>query len=442
MQWDVIVVGGGVAGLAAANRLVQGDPRVLLLEARPRLGGRVHTVLDPTSGHPIELGAEFIQGNPEELLGIIRGAGLSLYEIPERHGRAGGADRRQLPDAEALLSRLLGTGLDLPDVPVSRLIRERASQFTSGELQAMTAYLEGFHCADLDRFGTAALAENQAAEEEDGGRMFRLAGGYAQLVSQLASLLDTNRAEVRTGTVVTRIRWRPGVVEVETRTGSGDTAHLRGSQVILTLPLGTLKAGGPPEGAVSLDPMPPGWETALWALEMGAAQRIDLRFDTAWWLKRARSGPTFFHGKDEPFPVWWTTSPPDLPFLTGWAGGPRALALAGKSHDELVRLALQSAASVFGLPVESLAGWLQAAYSHDWTSDPFSRGAYSYGGVGASAARQVLARPVDGTLFLAGEAIVSGGRNATVPGALASGFRAAQDLLTEPLAGRQRLPVD
>jgi monoamine oxidase len=429
MQWDVIVVGGGVAGLAAAVRAVQAGRRLLLLEARPRLGGRVHTVLDPTSGHPIELGAEFIQGNPEELLGIIRGAGLSLHEIPERHERTPRAARRQLPDVVALVSRLLATGFDLPDVPVSQLIRERASHFTADELQAMTAYLEGFHCADLDRFGTAALAENQAAEEEDEGRFFRLAGGYQQLVSQLASRLDSKLAEVRTGTVVTRIRWRPGAVEVETRTGSGDTAHLAGSQVVLALPLGTLKAGGPPLGEVSLDPMPPGWESALSALEMGAAQRIDLRFETAWWLERVGSAPTFVHGKDEPFPVWWTTSPPELPFLTGWTGGPRALALAGKSRDELVRLALQSAASVFGVPVEDLAGRLRAAYSHDWTSDPFSRGAYSYGGVGALAARQVLARPVDNTLFLAGEAIVSGGHNATVPGALVSGFRAAQGLL-------------
>jgi monoamine oxidase len=62
MRSDVVIVGGGVAGLAAAGRLGEAGRRVILLEARARLGGRVHTVLDPGSQHPIELGAEFVQG--------------------------------------------------------------------------------------------------------------------------------------------------------------------------------------------------------------------------------------------------------------------------------------------------------------------------------------------------------------------------------------------
>jgi monoamine oxidase len=440
MRGDVIVVGAGVAGLAAAGSLAEAGRRVLLLEARRRLGGRIHTALDPAFGHPIEFGAEFVQGEAPDFLRTIQALGLELNELPEGHERARGDIELPLSAIEALVDRLLGLrSPEAEDVPVSQLIRQQAAErFTSEELEALTAYLEGFHGADLDRFGTAALAENQAAQTVDGDRMFRVAGGYGQLVSRLAGRLQSNRAEVRAETVVTRLRWEPGQVRIEARTHSGDTIELAGSQAIVTVPLGTLKAERGSEGAVVFDPEPPGWQDALAALEMGAAQRIDLRFDTAWWMDDNRLAPMFVHGKDQPFPVWWATSPPELPFLTGWVGGPRAVALAGRSHNEMVRLALQSASGIFGVPVRTLDGWLRAAYSHDWFSDPFARGAYSYGGVGASAAREALSKPVADTLFLAGEAIVTDGRNATVPGALSSGIRAAAAALEVPVAALPR----
>jgi monoamine oxidase len=184
-----------------------------------------------------------------------------------------------------------------------------------------------------------------------------------------------------------------------------------------------------------LDPQPAGWDQALGKLEMGLAHRIDLQFETAWWIKRDQLTPGFMHGSGEPFPVWWTTTPPELPFLTGWAGGPRARALAGRGEDEVIRLALQSASSIFGHDSDDLERSLRAAYTHDWSSDPFSRGAYSYGGVGAAAAREALRTPVAGTIFLSGEALEPQGRNATVPGAFASGVRTAAALL-QPVGSR------
>jgi monoamine oxidase len=72
---------------------------------------------------------------------------------------------------------------------------------------------------------------------------------------------------------------------------------------------------------------------------------------------------------------------------------------------------------------------LEGAYFHDWQGDPFSRGAYSYGKVGADGAQEVLAKPVDNTLFFAGEATASPGSNGTVHGAVASGYRAAREIL-------------
>jgi monoamine oxidase len=290
----------------------------------------------------------------------------------------------------------------------------------------LTAYLESFHGADLDRFGTAALAENQAAQRMDGDRTLRVVGGYGALVSRLAERLEANHGTVHTETTVKRLRWQPGAVQVEARTSSGGSIGFAAAQAILTLPLSTLMAGVASADTL-LDPEPPGWGPALGRLEMGLAHRITLRFEMAWWIKPGEPVPSFVHGRNEPFPVWW--APPKLPLLTGWAGGPRAKPLAGRSKPELTMLALQSASSIFGVAVEDLERWLRAAYTHDWFTDPFSRGAYSYGGVGAATARETLSTPVSGTLFLAGEAVAPPGRNATVPGALASGFQTAAALL-------------
>src|SRR6266550_415007 len=101
MRSDVIVVGGGVAGLAAAGRLAEAGRRVMLIEARARLGGRVHTVLDPGCEHPIELGAEFVQGMSADLVQVLHRAHLSLEELPERHVRGNGDETEQYADVES-----------------------------------------------------------------------------------------------------------------------------------------------------------------------------------------------------------------------------------------------------------------------------------------------------------------------------------------------------
>jgi monoamine oxidase len=332
---------------------------------------------------------------------------------------------------ESLVDRFLE--LTLPkvgDVPVAQAIRQLApTDFTSDEIEALTAYLEGFHAADLQRFGTAALADNQAAVTRDGPQIVRLEGGYGRLVSALRSRLDPDLVQVQTETTVTGLRWQAGRVVLEARGSDENTIELTASQAILTVPPGVLKA-------IDLDPLPTSWPEALGALEMGAARRIDLRFDTAWWIEANRPPSAFVVGRDEPFPVWWTPAHPSLPFITGWVGGPRAQAMAGRTHDEVARLALQSAASIFSRPVNTLESRVRAVYTHDWSTDSFSRGAYSYGGVGALAARETLRRPVAGTLFLAGEALAGNGLNGTVSGALTSGLQAAATLLDVPVTTR------
>ena len=79
--FEAIVIGAGVAGLAAARTLAEAGRRVALIEARERVGGRIHTVQAIQGDLPVELGAEFIHGLPEELIDLVDEAGLTRFEL-------------------------------------------------------------------------------------------------------------------------------------------------------------------------------------------------------------------------------------------------------------------------------------------------------------------------------------------------------------------------
>jgi monoamine oxidase len=201
--------------------------------------------------------------------------------------------------------------------------------------------------------------------------------------------------------------------------------------VIVTVPLAVLQARH-----VTFDPPLTGIESAIEKLVMGGVLRLALRFDEAFWATprfMARHGDTkMLTFLQTPlavdFPVWWTTYPVEAPVLVGWRGGPGAWNLSGKSDDELRELAITSLAKVFRMSRTAIARRVRACFMHNWMTDPFAMGAYSYVGIGGSRAAAILARPVERTIFFAGEH-ASSGRNGTVDGAIASGRRAADQVL-------------
>ncbi len=95
---DVLVLGAGAAGLAAARDLSQAGLRVTVIEARPRIGGRILTRHDPRVPVPLELGAEFVHGEAPETFAIARAAGLGVLEIPDLHESVAGGRFKPMPD--------------------------------------------------------------------------------------------------------------------------------------------------------------------------------------------------------------------------------------------------------------------------------------------------------------------------------------------------------
>jgi monoamine oxidase len=164
---------------------------------------------------------------------------------------------------------------------------------------------------------------------------------------------------------------------------------------------------------------------------MGPILKVVLRFSAPFWsqLENGRyRQATFFFRHSGSFPTFWTCRPLDDPLLVAWQGGPLAERLSRLTDREIVAEALDGLQRLFGdsVPVRTL---LSQSWVHNWQRDPFSLGAYSYVGVGGLDARRLLAQPLEGTLFFAGEATDHAGEGSTVAGALASGERAAKEVL-------------
>jgi monoamine oxidase len=245
--------------------------------------------------------------------------------------------------------------------------------------------------------------------------------GYDRVPAVLAERIASS-AELRLATAVTALRWRPGAVEVDAASDvAGAATVVRARRAIVALPLGVLRSG-----AVRFDPPLDERREALEALAMGSVVRLTLRFAERRWPE----GMSFlFGGDDDAFPVWWTPAPLESPTITAWTGGPAAARLAGTTTDALAALAVADLATLLGRPRAELAGLLLDAHHHDWDSDPFSRGGYSYATTGARDAAQRLAEPLDDTLFIAGEATAPAGLHGTVHGAIRAGRAAARRLL-------------
>ena len=422
-HYDTIVIGAGAAGLAAARTLQDAHRSVLLLEARDRIGGRVHTNYQ-FAPHPVECGAEYLQGENivtwdwvrRYRLGAIPAFDRYRHQfmhinqtlLPFRHwSNIPGMDSLDLMDGspiDPLITQWIDQGK--PDISLAQFLS--LHQELSPEVRRIVDHsFSGSYGANLEQLGVYGLAELTYAG--DGDDYFRLRKGYSHLLEQMAAGLN-----IRCGTPVTRIHWGPSGIRVET-----DTTYTA-QHVVITLPLALLQAD-----AVAFEPqLPDAKLDAIQGLGAGHITKLILKFDRPFWSQQLESCLTSLDTQ-----LWWRPGwrhHNEAPVLTAFTGSTGADTLGALGREGAIRAGLGHLEQIFEVP---LANRLVDALFVDWQADPYARMAYSYGPVGSVGLRSQLAQPVDHVLFFAGEA-THPTRAATVHGAFESGIRAAHEILS------------
>lgn len=418
----MLVVGAGIAGLAAARDLVAAERSVIVLESRERIGGRIWTDR-AWGGPPIDLGASWIhgpKGNP--IAALAKDLGVSTKEtdweaarITDEKGRVltDGAKERIAARLEKVLRRIEADEGDDEDGPLEAAIERAAAKLgldAEARLElawAAATTLEHEFAGDLSRLSRRHFDEGRA----DRGGDLLFPGGYDAITDTLAKGLD-----VRLGHAVTHVGHGDDGV-----TAQAQGRTFRAQRIVVTLPLGVLKAGG-----VTFEPaLPAPTRRAIERIGVGLLDKVYLRFSEPFWPKDVQVlGAVTARRGDFAAAVVVHQTKGDHVLLCLNAGA-FAEGLAARSDDAIVAAAVARMRTMFGAGVPLPT----ATRITRWGRDPHARGAYSHMAPGATPAdRDALGEPVSARLFLAGEA-VSRDHPASVRGAFESGKRAAARVL-------------
>jgi len=442
-EYDVLVIGAGVAGLHAGCLLAEAGRRVAIVEARDRIGGRIWTqpitLGDSQFPIPVELGAEFVHGLPPETWVLIKQAALSTYEIDGAVLRFDGsrlmAANQQQGPAESALQEMAQWMQQQPsgsDLSFAEYLEGQALDPLTA--RAAGNRVESFNAADQHRISVASLVKQQAAEDAIGAdRLFRLEAGYAALPNFLAEKFIAAGGALILDAPVKKIVWNRNAVSAET-TRAGGHFHFHSNRAVITVPLGVLQAQ-----SIEFVPRPADVLLHASRLKMGAALHLTLVFKQKFWDPNL----SFLFAPTESPATWWTPMPHKAPLLIAWAGGPKAESLlklitADGDASALRDRSLSTLAKIFALPLSDVRNMLSSWHLHNWQSDAYTLGAYSYVPVGALDAPENMRIPVEDTLYFAGEHTDVAGHWGTVHAALAAGAGVADQVLSA--AGGARGP--
>jgi monoamine oxidase len=406
-SFDIVIIGAGAAGLAAARRLASEAVTVALLEARDRVGGRAHTVEASTAAGvlPLDAGCEWLHSadrNP--LVPIIEANGFnverSLAHWQRRTDRLGisAADAEAFGQAWAGLdSRLETAAATGVDAPASDFLEP--SGRWNGLLNAGSGYYNGAAWDEVSVLDYAAY--------QDSGRNWRVREGYGAAIAALGG-----PAIPTLGCVVKVVDH--GGEEVRLATSRG---KLSARAVIVTAPSNALASK-----AIRFSPGLPDKLAAAAGLPLGYANKAWLAVSEP---RRLPVEGHCFGRTDTAATAGYFLRPYGRPCIEGYFGGDLARDLEGEGPGALTAFAIDELAGVLGGDMRRI---LSPLIETTWAGDPYSLGAYSHALPGHAGDRAVLATPVDGRIFFAGEA-THPSYFSTAHGAWETGIRAAEEAI-------------
>lgn len=416
---NILVVGAGVAGLAAARELKFKGFKVTVLEGRNRIGGRIFT--DKSIGLPVDLGASWIHGINNNPIGkLARDSQIRILptdydniQIYRNNGKLLG--EKEIETGDSLYQRVMkqakamSENLDR-DISVAEAVKRIANQ------EKLTLQQQGIlqwqlnsniiieNGTDLDRLSIWEWDEDEAF----GGKDYLFPGGYDQIIQVLAKGID-----IKLQQKVMAINYNDSGVLVKT-----DKGTFQADAIVITLPVGVLKS----ENITFSPPLPSRKRAAINSLDMGVLNKVVLKFPKLFWSKDY-DWIGYISSMEKDFSDFLNLRRySSLPVLIAFAGGSFARSLEGISEKEVVERVMKVLRRIYGNGIPNPDAVLRTK----WASDPFTLGSYSTMPVGSKGSdRTILAEPVGKRLFFAGEA-TSQDYPATVHGAFLSGVREAE----------------
>jgi len=418
----VIVIGGGAAGLMTAYELSKHKIPVTILEAKKRLGGRIHTLSDTSFSQPVEAGAEFIHGDLPLTISLLKEAGITYHEVNDTMFRLEKGKLEKEDDFAEHWGMLITTMEQLnKDMTLRDFLNKYFSDDKYAQLrESVKAFAGGFDLADISTASTKALCREWSKEI---GTQYRIDGGYKKLVDYLETYCRDNNCVISPDCCAKKVSWSPNEVNVLTMC----SRIYKAARLVVTAPVSVLQANTDSENYLEFTPSIPQHTGAAKNIGFGAVIKIILEFSEPFWQETKKDAGFIF--MDEAIPTWWTQLPAENNILTGWLGGEKALALKDETDEAILGQAIQSLANAFQLSTAELYKNLKASKIANWCNEPDINGGYSFATLQSTTAKDVLRQPINDTIFFAGEALFAGVSGGTVEAALHSAKNVAAQVL-------------